>query len=95
MTPAQNYSRTDVAAASDGLVRDNPLVNDRYQLQEESDITTSDEANWALTYEWALTDFGQVGERSRDGSIHATDEGKQDVLKVYQRCIHHNTYSAP
>ena len=23
---------------------------------------------------WALTDFGQVGEYSRDGSIHATDE---------------------
>ena len=23
---------------------------------------------------WRITDFGNVGERSRDGSIHATDE---------------------
>jgi len=42
---------------------DGGAASDCYHLQDIEHETS-----------WALTDFGQVGERSRDGSIHATDE---------------------
>lgn len=49
----------------DGIMRDNDSDGNHYHLHQQPAASSES---------WALTDFGQVGERSRDGSIHATDE---------------------
>ena len=50
---------------------------DGFSIQHGGDYYqhTSDNTDYcAAASSWSLTDFGVVGERSRDGSIHATDE---------------------
>lgn len=64
------YSSTEsVHVEDDGLMRSSNQTP--YQLQSNNEERISPSPRETT---WALTDFGQVGERSRDGSIHATDE---------------------
>ena len=59
----ENYASTnDVESRNSG----DGIFFTGYQLQGSSGSETQES--------WALTDFGRVGELSRDGSIHATDE---------------------
>ena len=61
-------------SSRDGLSTSNRQLGDGgdyyYQHDTEAAATTTNN-NYN---NWALSDFGVVGERSRDGSIHATDE---------------------
>ena len=56
-------SRSSPLTSSDGIIRHDAYY--QHGTLPNSDIEEQT---------WRITDFGNVGERSRDGSIHATDE---------------------
>ena len=77
----QSSAHYGIASACAGKCGAPPPQEDPFK--DEEGTTTNDnnnnnnnDDNNSMTpqYPWRCTDFGQVGERSRDGSIHATDE---------------------
>mmetsp|Transcript_1358 Transcript_1358/g.1831 ORF Transcript_1358/g.1831 Transcript_1358/m.1831 type:complete len:275 (+) Transcript_1358:261-1085(+) len=59
MSPMDISNDNDLNVLSDGLVQ----TDDYYQANSPNSVS-----------QWRFTDFGHVGDLSRDGSVHATDE---------------------
>ena len=68
IVPNGSKEQASEAAVATGIMRDTAAKG--RQSSENNEAVEGDEEN----FYWRFTDVGHVGERSRDGSIHTTDE---------------------